>query len=55
MQNSLFIQPNDSEETAKTVSTLHMNISSDTNNIPYKILNLLKKDISKQLADVFNL
>ena len=29
--------------------------SSDLNTIPYKILNLLKQDISKQLADLFNI
>ena len=32
-----------------------MNKSSGPNSIPYKILNLLKKDISKQLSDLFNL
>ena len=32
-----------------------MNKSIGPNSIPYKILNLLKKDISKQLADLFNL
>ena len=32
-----------------------MNKSSGPNSIPCKILNLLKKDISKQLADLFNL
>ena len=32
-----------------------MNKSSGPNSIPYKILNVLKKDISKQLADLFNL
>ena len=32
-----------------------MNKSSGPNSIPYKILHLLKKDISKQLADLFNL
>ena len=31
-----------------------MNKSSGPNSIPYKILNLLKKDISKQVADLFN-
>ena len=35
--------------------TLNMNKSSGPNSIPYKILNLFKKDISKQLADLFNL
>ena len=43
--NSLFIQPTDSEEKAN-VSTLNMNKSSGPNSIPYKILNLLQKDIS---------
>ena len=32
-----------------------MNKSSGPNRIPYKILNLFKKDISKQLADFINL
>ena len=32
-----------------------MNKSRGPNSIPYKILNLLKKDISKQLAELFNL
>ena len=32
-----------------------MNKSSGPNSISYKILHLLKKDISKQLADLFNL
>ena len=53
--NSIFIQPTDSDEIANIISTLNMNKSSGPNSIPYKILNLLKKDISKQLADLFNL
>ena len=32
-----------------------MNKSIGLNSIPYKILNLLKKDISKQLVSLFNL
>ena len=32
-----------------------MNNSSGPNSIPYKILNFKKKDISKQLADLFDL
>ena len=52
--NDLFIQPTDSEDTdseevANIISTLNMNISSGPNSIPYKILNLLKKDISNNL------
>ena len=54
-KNSIFIQPTDSEEIANIISTLNMNKSSGPNSIPYKILNLLKKDISKQLSDLFNL
>ena len=53
--NSIFIQPTDSDEIANIISTLNMNKSSGPNSIPYKILNLLKKYISKQLADLFNL
>ena len=30
-------------------------VSVNPNSIPYKILNVLKKDISKQLVDLFNL
>ena len=43
--NSIFIQPTDSDEIANIISTLNMNKSSGPNGIPYKILNLLKKDI----------
>ena len=32
-----------------------MNKSSGPNSIPYNLLNLFKKDISKQLADLLNL
>ena len=44
-KNSIFIQPNDSQEIANVISTLNMNKSIGPNSIPYKILNLLKKDI----------
>ena len=54
-KNSIFIQPTDGEEIANIISTLNMNKASGPNSIPYKILNLFKKDISKQLADLFNL
>ena len=53
--NSIFIQPTDSKEISNIISTLNMSKSSGPNSMPYKILNLLKKDISKQLADLFNL
>ena len=45
----------DSEEIANAISTLNMNKCSGPNSIRYKILNQLKKHISKQLADLFNL
>ena len=54
-KNSLFFQPTDSEGIADIISTLNMNKSSVPNSIPYKIFNLLKKDISEQFADIFNL
>ena len=41
--NSIFIQPTDSDEIVNIISTLNMNKSSGPNSIPYKILNLLKK------------
>ena len=55
--NSIFIQSTDSEEMliSYLLSTFNMNKSSGPNSIPYKILSQLKKDISKQLADLFNL
>ena len=53
--NSIFIQPTDSEKIANVLSNLNMNKSSGPNSIPFKILNLLKKDISRQLVDLFNL
>ena len=53
--NFIFIHPADSEEIANAISTLNRNKCSGPNSIPYKILNQLKKHISKQLADLFNL
>ena len=44
--NSIFMQPTDSEEIPNMKSTLIMNKFSGPNGIPYKILNILKKDIS---------
>ena len=51
----IFIQPADIEKIANIIPTLSMNESSSPNNILYKILHLLKKDISKQLPGLFNL
>ena len=53
--NFIFIHPADTEEIANAISTLNMNKCSGPNSIRYKILNQLKKHISKQLADLFNL
>ena len=53
--NSIFLQPTDKEEIANIVSSLNSNKASGPNSIPYRILLLLKNEISKHLADLFNL
>ena len=53
--NSIFLQPTDKEEIANIISSLNSNKASCPNSIPYRILLLLKNEISKQLADLFNL
>ena len=40
---------------ANIISSLNSNKASGLNSIPYRILFLLKNEISKQLADLFNL
>ena len=52
--NSIFIQPTDSEGIANIISSLNINEASGPFSIPNKILILLKQDIFKQLADLFN-
>ena len=52
--NSKFIQPTDSEEIVNIISSLNINKASDHFSIPNKILILLKQDISKQFAHLFN-
>ena len=52
---SISTQPTDCEEIANIISTLNMNKSGGPSSIPYLTLNLLKNNISKQLADLFNL
>ena len=47
--------PTDKEEIANVISSLDSNNASGPNSIPYRILFLLKNEISKQLADLFNL
>ena len=55
MFNSFFITSTYSEEVISIISLLTDNKSSVPNSIPTRILKLLKKDISKQLVDTFNL
>ena len=50
-----FLQPTDKEEIVNIISALNSNKTSGPNSIPYRILFLLKNEISKQLADLFNL
>ena len=47
--------PTDKEEIANVISSLNSNNTSGPNSIPYRILFLLKNEILKQLADLFNL
>ena len=49
------MEPTDKEETANITSSLNYNKASGPNSIPYRILFLLKNEISKHLADFFNL
>ena len=49
------MQHTDREEIANIISSLNFNKASGPNSIPYRILFLLKNEISKQLADLFNL
>ena len=53
--STIFLQPTDKEEIANIISSLNSSKASGPNSIPYRILFLLKNDISKQLADLFNL
>ena len=51
----IFLQPTDKEEIANIISSLNSNKASGPNSIPYRIIFLLKNEILKQLADLFNL
>ena len=53
--STIFLQPTDKEEIANIISSLNSSKASGLNSIPYRILFLLKNEISKQLADLFNL
>ena len=51
--STIFLKPTDKEEIANIVFSLNSNKDSGPNSIPYRILFLLKNEISKQLADLF--
>ena len=53
--STIFLQPTDKEEIANIIYSPNSSKASVPNSIPYRILFLLKNDISKQLADLFNL
>ena len=53
--STIFLQPTEKKEIANIISSLNSNKASGPNSIPYRILFLLKNEISKQLADLFNL
>ena len=53
--STIFLQPTDKEKIANIISSLNSNKTSGPNSIPYRVLFLLKNEISKQLADLFNL
>ena len=53
--STIFLQPTDKEEIANIISSLNSNKASGPSSIPYRILFLLKNEILKQLADLFNL
>ena len=52
--NSILIQPTESEEIANIIFSLNINKACGPFSIPNKILSLLKRDASIQLADLFN-
>ena len=53
--STIFLQPTDKEEIANIISSFNSNKASGPNSIPYRILFLLKTEILKHLADLFNL
>ena len=52
--STIFLQPTDKDEAANIISSFRSK-ASGPNSIPYRILFLLKNEILKQLADLFNL
>ena len=51
----IFLKPTIKEEIGNIISSLNSNKTSGPNGIPYRILFLLKNEISMQLAVLFNL
>ena len=49
------MQLTDKKETAKIIFSLNSSEASGPNSIPYRILFLLKNEISRHLADLLNL
>ena len=53
--STIFLQLTNQEEIATIISSFNSNKASGPNSIPYRISFLLTNEISKQLADLFNL
>ena len=53
--STIFLQRTDREDIANIISSFNSNKASGPNSIPYRILFLLKNEMSKHLADLFNL
>ena len=53
--DTFFLSPTNKEEIKFVLSSLDINKSTGPYSIPSKVLNILKNDISEQLADLFNL
>ena len=51
--STIFLQPTDKEEIANIISSLNSSKASGPNSIPYRILFLVKNEISKKLAELF--
>ena len=54
-ESTIFLKPTIKEEIGNIISSLNSNKASGPNSIPYRILFLLKNEISMQLAVLFNL
>ena len=54
-ESTIFLKPTSKEEIGNIISSLNSNKTSGPNSIPYRILFLLKNEISIKLGDLFNL